>query len=69
MKEIPKELPQATEPAISLPLHDFCLRLSETEERVELIGGFEADERFNGRKKDTAENFAARFHAFVSKPA
>jgi hypothetical protein len=59
----------AGETAIPLSLHDFCIRLSETEKRVELIAGFEADERSNGRKKDTAANFAVRFQAFLSKPA
>ncbi len=50
-------------------LHEFCIRLSETEKRVELIGGFEADERLNGRKKDSSAAYASRFQAFVSKPA
>ncbi len=55
------------DPVISLT--EFCIRLSETEKRVELIGGFEADERRNGRKNDTAAAFAARFSEFVSRPA
>jgi hypothetical protein len=54
-------------PAISLK--EFCIRLSETEKRVELIGGFEADERRQGRLNDTASNYTGRFQAFVSRPA
>lgn len=55
-------------PAV-ISLTEFCIRLSETEKRVELIGGFEADERRNGRRNDSAEAFAVRFSEFVSRPA
>lgn len=56
-------------PAPAITLNDFCIRLSEVEKRVELISGFNADERRNGRTKDSAEAFSARFSAFVSRPA
>ncbi|MNE61527.1 hypothetical protein D3C76_1597670 [compost metagenome] len=53
---------------VPLTLTEFCTRLSQTERRVELIGAFEFDERSAGRLKDTAEQYGARFQAFITKP-
>lgn len=52
-----------------LTLEEFCIRLSVTDSRVELIGGFENQERLAGRVKDTESNFAGRFQAFINQPA
>ncbi len=52
-----------------LSLNEFCTRLSGTETRVELISGFEHDERTSGRLKDTEEAFAGRYQAFINRPA
>lgn len=57
------------EQAEALSLQEFCKRLSTTEPRVELISGFEADERIAGRLKDTEQKFAARYQAFINRPA
>lgn len=54
---------------VPLSLHDFCIRLSTKERRVELIAGFEADERKANRLKDTESAYAARFQAFIKRPA
>ena len=55
--------------AVPLSLQEFCKRLSTTEPRVELISGFEADERIAGRLKDTEQEFAKRYQAFINRPA
>lgn len=52
-----------------LTLTDFCIRLSETVRRPELIGAFEFHERVNGRLKASAEEFQTRFVEFTTKPA
>lgn len=52
-----------------LTLEEFCIRLSVSDSRVELIGGFENQERLAGRVKDIESNFAGRFQAFVNQPA
>lgn len=55
--------------AFPLSLDEFCSRLSQTDRRVELIGGFHADELAAGRVKDTEEAFAVRFIKFINQPA
>lgn len=57
------------EQEIALTLKDFCVRLSTTERRVELIAGFEADERSKNRLKDTESAYSARYKAFINRPA
>lgn len=59
----------ATTGDFPLSLHEFCTRLSATDRRVELIGGFEHSERVAGRIKDTESSYAARFDAFIITPA
>jgi hypothetical protein len=56
----------AAEPSLSLA--DFCIRLSESVSRPELIGAFAHVEQKDGKIKDTALNFRARFDAFINKP-
>ena len=53
---------------VSLSLTDFCIRLSETVRRPELIGAFEFTERQAGQTQGTEPEFRARFAAFSSKP-
>lgn len=60
------ETPEISQP---LPLNEFCMRLSTTDKRVELIGGFEHSERVAGRMADTAENYAERYTKFLTQPA
>lgn len=52
-----------------LSLNEFCIRLSSSDRRVEMIGAFEHGERNAGRLSDTAQNYAARYQAFINKPA
>lgn len=52
----------------TLTLDEFCRRLSSTDNRVELIGGFHYDEKFNNRVMDTATAFRARYEAFAIRP-
>ena len=52
-----------------LTLTEFCMRLSEREPRVALIGAFEAAEKKAGRVKDTDSAYQSRYDAFVNKPA
>jgi len=51
-----------------LTLDEFCARLSSTDGRVELIGGFHASELSDGVSKDMTDNFMKRFIAFTNKP-
>lgn len=60
---------QTVDSAEPLSLQEFCKRLSTSEPRVELISGFEADERIAGSLKDTEQNFAKRYKAFINRPA
>ncbi len=54
---------------VALSLEEFCKRLSTQDPRVELISGFELDERIAGRLKDTESEFTARYQAFINRPA
>lgn len=58
--------PQSEEEALTL--EEFCTRLSMTDRRVELIGGWHSDEQRSGVVKDTESAFRARFVAFATKP-
>jgi uncharacterized NAD(P)/FAD-binding protein YdhS len=49
-------------------LNEFCTRLSMTDRRVELIGGFHFTETQAGRLKDAESNYQARYTAFLTKP-
>lgn len=51
-----------------LMLDEFCLRLSQKDRRVELIGGFHHAELSAGHLKDTEEAFRSRFDAFANAP-
>lgn len=52
-----------------LSLNLFCMRLSETDQRVALMGAFEFSERAAGRLNDTEAAYRARYAAFIKKPA
>ena len=56
------------ETAQKLSISDFCIRLSETVSRPELIGAFAHVEQKAQRVSDTVENFRARYDAFINKP-
>lgn len=51
-----------------LALDEFCARLSAKDRRVEMIGGFHADERRAGRTKDTDPAYFERYTQFVNRP-
>lgn len=52
----------------ALSLDEYCTQLSQTDTRVEMIGGFYNTEKKSGHTKDTAEAFAQRFAAFAAMP-
>ena len=54
---------------LPLSLQEFCTRLSLTDQRVELISGFEMDERIAGRLKDTDSGYSKRYQDFINRPA
>lgn len=58
---------QETENAITLD--EFCLLLSGSDKRVEMIGAFNHDELQLGHVKDTESNYRSRFDAFTKRPA
>ncbi|SAK98686.1 hypothetical protein AWB80_07570 [Caballeronia pedi] len=49
-------------------LDEFCVRLSRSDRRVELIAAFHFTETSAGRFKDAESNYQSRFTAFVTKP-
>ena len=53
---------------ITVSLNEFCIRLSETVTRPELIGAFEFSERTAGNARGTTEEYKARYTAFINKP-
>lgn len=64
----PAAADQATQPQ-PLTLDEFCIRLSQVDRRVELIGGFHSVEILAGHFKDFESTYKSRFTAFVNKPA
>ena len=58
---------EAQPSSFPLTLDEFCARLSGTDDRVELIGGFHAAEVRSGNVKDTSENYMDRFNKFLNK--
>lgn len=49
-------------------LQEFCIRLSQTVSRPELISAFEYTERAARRLSDTDSAYQARFAEFTKKP-
>jgi hypothetical protein len=49
-------------------LNEFCMMLSQSDRRIELISAFEASERVAGVVKDHVHAFRARFIAFANRP-
>ncbi len=69
---MPKTDIEEVQSAVVLPqvtLQEFCIFLSGSDNRVELISGFDADERAAGRLKDSEEAYQARYQAFINRPA
>lgn len=63
------ETPEPVSVEATETLDEFCAAVSLTDRRVELIAGFYADERRNGRAIDTRDAWNARYAAFQSRPA
>lgn len=62
-------VPVGEAPAVEqVTLDEFCLRLSASVRRPELINGFYFVEKKAGCIKDHESSFRARFDAFVNKP-
>lgn len=53
---------------VVLDLDEFCMRLSMSDGRVELIGAFHFTEKIAGRSRDNEAAYKARFDAFINKP-
>lgn len=62
-----------SDPAEDAPLtfpvtvDEFCSDLSRSDKRPELIYAFSKDEISNGRHRDMAENYSARFADFANR--
>lgn len=52
----------------TITIAEFCMRLSESLRKPELIGAFHSVEVAAGVQRDTAAAFEARFTEFVNKP-
>ena len=52
-----------------LSLDEFCARLSKTDRRVELIGGFHLAMRERGMLRDTDSAYRRAFAEFLRRPA
>lgn len=71
------EAPEAVSPvakkkepeSFEVSLDNFCSELSQSDKRVELIGGFHHTETKAGRMKDFGSAYLTRFLAFVNQPA
>ncbi|HSW64265.1 MAG TPA: hypothetical protein VLH56_13300 [Dissulfurispiraceae bacterium] len=61
------EVAVQTETFISL--EDFCLALSNTDKRVELLAAFHSVEKAEGRTHDTNSAYLSRFQQFLHRPA
>lgn len=68
-KQVPAEETAIQPEADAVTLEEFCLRLSNTDRRVEMIGAFHSEERRAGRVKDAEDAYSVRYQAFVNKPA
>jgi hypothetical protein len=62
------EVIEETTKAIPLTLDEFCARLSKSDSRVELIGGFYADAKRRGHTKDVDVGFLRAFESYVTRP-
>ena len=49
-------------------LDEFCVRLSSSDRRVELLAAFHFVETRSGHFKDAESAYQSRFEAFVNKP-
>lgn len=56
----------AEDPVLSIS--DFCVRLSESVSKPELIGAFAHVEQKAQRTSDTQASYRKRFDAFINKP-
>ena len=65
MNDTTTAAPDTGEP---LTLDEFCMRLSKTDSRVELIGGFFADAKKRGQVKDVDTSFLRAFDAYAARP-
>lgn len=54
--------------SFDVSLNEFCARLSATDKRVELIGGFHHVEAKAGHLTDAEAGFMERFVAFCNQP-
>lgn len=67
--QVDTQQPAVVDPTVEqVTLEEFCLRLSNSDRRVELIGAFHFVEKQASRFKDAESNYASRFSAFVNKP-
>jgi hypothetical protein len=55
-----------SEPEISLD--EFCLSISRTDRRVELLAGFHLDERAHGRLRGAASVYRQRLAEYAARP-
>jgi len=62
------EVKNESSEAIELSLDEFCARLSKSDKRVELIGGFHADAKKRGQHKDFDVGFLRAFESYASRP-
>ena len=52
----------------AVSLDEYCMQLSKSDRRVELIGAFHKSEMRQRRGKDTEANYSARYQTFINKP-
>ena len=66
MSKVTKEDPVDTGEALTLD--EFCARLSKSDKRVELIGGFYSDAKKRGQNKDFDVGFLRAFESYAARP-
>jgi hypothetical protein len=65
----PAPVADAPKPGPRVGLHEFCIRLSGKDKRVEMISAFESVERRAGRLQDAEVAYADRYTKFIKQPA
>ena len=73
MEGFPPEAPvqktrSAKQTEFPMDINEFCTQLSQSDNRVEIIGAFHSEECVQGRRKDMKSAYMKRFQEFCTRP-
>ena len=66
--DIPVAAPVVEQTDFPMGLEEFCIRLSQTDKRVELLSAFHYTETLAGNVQDTSKAYTQRYTAFTNRP-